>query len=55
MKRITGTRYAYTYKDNSVKNVSLDRALDKLEQENAARLDRLNAAIRELKSKLKEG
>lgn len=55
MKRITGTHYAYAYKDNTVKNVPLDRTLDKLEQENAARLDKLDAAIRELKSKLKEG
>ena len=55
MKRITGTHYAYAYKDNSIKNVSFDRNLDKLEQENATRLNRLEAAIRELESKLREG
>lgn len=58
MKRIPGTRYAYVYKDNSVKNVPLDRTLDELDksiQEKVARLNKLEAAIRELESKLKEG
>lgn len=58
MKQITGTRYAYAYKDNSVKNVPLDRALDELDksiQEKVARLDKLETAVRELESKLKEG